>query len=151
MFSDTSLNFPPPTPNTNDQNTYFCHSTHLLWHFSLSVSVSYYNGSFRRPEALLTHFQRRKKKSQNPGLVITGPIWRVDWMNRSLLVGFAQPLIVDANSVCRVGGCLQLCQFYVLPAHSWLLYIPHWQDFSQQYLAWLQCSKLFFIMSGFFL
>lgn len=49
-------------------------------------------------------------------------------MKRSSPMGFTQPTVVGANSMCRVGSCLQLCQSllcsaskFLVPVHSLLI------------------------------
>lgn len=64
-------------------------------------------------------------------------------MNGSSLVDFAPPTVVGANSMCRVGSCLQLFQLVFWSANTFLVVHSSLIGFSQQYLAWLQCSKLF--------
>lgn len=49
--------------------------------------------------------------------------WIVDWSNGSSLVDFAQTEVVDANSMCRAGSCLQLFESVLWSANTFLVVV----------------------------
>lgn len=90
-----------------------------------------------RPEASL------KRLAQHTALIIIDPSEQlIDWMNRSSLVDFTEQTVVGANSMCRVGSCLQLFQSVLWSANTFLVvvhssligFFPNstWLDYSVQ-------------------